>query len=219
MNNILSTRQEMTNNNGNSRNHFFPVFAACLFVALFINPILAADMPSLIKKHYRGRDSIYWKIKQITYFPVFEQSETLAVEFYVERPNKLFIRMPDRQIYSDGETTWVYLPDDKQIQKSLNGDFFNPFDLIDSAQTRFQIYSVSLTERQIVMLSIDEIMEPDSLCLRYKQDGSLIMAGYLDANDNEIELVFSKELFGKPIPDDIFIKKLPKDVEVIDLDE
>ncbi len=190
-----------------------------VIILLLACQTLAADMPSLIKKHYRGHDSIYWKIRQITYSPVFEQSETLAVEFYVERPNKLFIRMPDRQIYSDGETTWVYLPDDKQIQKSLNGDFFNPFDLIDSAQTRFQIYSVSSAERQIVMLSIDEIMEPDSLCLRYKQDGSLKLAGYLDANDNEIELVFDKEIFGKPIPDNIFIKKLPKDVELIDLDE
>lgn len=209
----------MAKNKDNRRNHLFLILAAYLSALLFVSPIFAADMPSLIKNHYRGHDSIYWKIKQVTYSPVFEQSETLAVEFYIERPSKLFIRMPDRQIYFDGETTWVYLPDDKQIQKSLNGDFFNPFDLIDSAQTRFQIYSVSPAERQIVMLSIDEIMEPDSLCLRYNQDGSLKMAGYLDANDNEIELVFNKESFGKPIPNDIFIKKPPKDVELIDLDE
>lgn len=195
------------------------MLSACLFLVLLIGQTLAADMPSLLKNHYRGHDSIYWKIKQVTYSPVFEQAETLTVEFYIERPNELFALMPDRQIYSDGETTWVYLPEDKQIQKSLNGDFFNPFDLIDSAQTRFQIYSVSSAERQIVLLSIDEILEPDSLCLRYKQDGSLKTAGYLDANDNEIELLFSKEVFGKTIPDDVFIKKIPKDVEIIDLDD
>jgi outer membrane lipoprotein-sorting protein len=198
---------------------FCSAIIAAIFALSLFGQIFAADMPSILKNHYRDHDSIYWKIKQITYSPVFEQSETLAVEFYIERPNKLFARMPDRQIYSDGETTWVYLPDDMQIQKSLNGDFFNPFDLIDSAQSRFQIFSVSSAERNIVMLSIDEIMEPDSLSVRYNQDGSLKAADYLDANENEIELQFVKETFGKTIPNDIFIKKLPKDTEVINLDE
>lgn len=209
----------MMSNESVNRNRFYIVLAACLLATSIISQISAADMPLLIRNHYRGRNSIYWKIKQITYSPIFEQSETLAVEFFIERPNKLYIRMPNRQIYSDGETTWVYLPDDKQVQRSLNGDFFNPFDLIDSAQTRFQIYSVSTTERQIVMLSIDEIMEPDSLCLSYKPDGSVKAANYLDANDNEVKLLFIKEIFGKTIPSDIFIKKLPIDVEIINLDE
>lgn len=204
----------------NNKAHFCRgIFLVAFILYLMTGSLIAADLPSVLKSHYRGHDSIYWKIKQITYSPVFEQAETLAVEFYIERPNKLLVNMPDRQIYFDGETSWVYLPDDKQIQKSLNGDFFNPFDLIDSAQTRFQIFSVSSVEREIVMLSIDEIMEPDSLCVRYNKNGSLKAASYLDANENEITLLFIKENFGRSIPGDIFIKKPPKDVEIIDLDE
>lgn len=195
------------------------ITAIALLILSPRGPALAAEMPSTIHNHYRGHDSIYWKIKQVTYSPVFEQAETLDVEFFIERPDKLFARMPDRQIYFDGDTTWVYLPEDKQIQKSLNGDYFNPFDLIDSAQTRFQIYSTSTAAREIVMLSIDEIMEPDSLSVRYNSDGSLNAASYLDANDNEITLLFIKENFSKTIPNDIFIKKIPKDTEIIDLDE
>jgi outer membrane lipoprotein-sorting protein len=180
---------------------------------------ISAEMPSLIKNHYRGQDAIYWKIKQITYSPVFEKSETLAVEFYIERPNRLFAKMPDRQIYSDGDTLWVYLPEDKQIQISLDGEFLNPFDFIDSAQSRFQVHSAAASSHEVTLLAIDETTEPDSLCVRYREDGSLKSAGYLDANENEIELIFIKETFDKAIPKDIFIKKLPKDIEIINLDE
>jgi|GEM_PF-1753783 outer membrane lipoprotein-sorting protein len=219
MNNILSRKPEMTRNNNHG--YFFPGFAIaiCLSIAFLIEPLSAADMPSPIKNHYRDRGSVYWKIKQVTYSPVFEHSETLAVEFFIERPNKIYAVMPDKRLFFDGETTWVYLPEDKQIQKSINGDFFNPFDLIDSAQTRFQIHSVSPSRREFVMLSIDEIMEPDSLTVRYDSDGGLKEAGYVDTNDNRITLLFIKESFNKKIPTDIFAVKPPKDVEIINLDE
>jgi outer membrane lipoprotein-sorting protein len=188
-----------------------------LIISLLICSAIAAEMPSDITNHYRAHNSIYWKIKQITKSPVFDMPETLTVEFYIERPNKLFAVMPNRQIYSDGDTVWIYLPDDKQIQKSLNGEFLNPFDFIDSAQTHFQVDAIS--GREMTMLAIDEMMEPDSLCVRYGKDGGLKSAGYLDANENAIELIFIKEAFSKSIPKDIFIKKLPKDVEIINLDE
>jgi outer membrane lipoprotein-sorting protein len=205
-----------------NRERYVMIFRGVLFalsIILITGNAISAEMPSLIKNHYRGQTAIYWKIKQITYSPVFEKAETLAVEFYIERPNRLFARMPDRQIYSDGDTLWVYLPEDKQIQKSLNGEFLNPFDFVDSAQSRFQVHTASASNREVTLLAIDEITEPESLCVRYNENGGLKTAGYLDANENEIELIFVKETFNKTIPKDIFVKKLPKDIEVIDLDE
>jgi len=102
MNNILSKEPEKMSNNRKNSNYQCSMAIVAVIILLLACQTLAADMPSLIKKHYRGHDSIYWKIRQITYSPVFEQSETLAVEFYVERTIKLFILMPDRQIYSYG---------------------------------------------------------------------------------------------------------------------
>jgi outer membrane lipoprotein-sorting protein len=202
-----------------SNNRIISSVLLAISLLIFAGKAISAEMPSLIKNHYRDQNAIYWKIQQVTYSPVFEKAETVTVEFYLERPNRLFALMPDRQIYSDGETLWVYLPEDKQIQKSLNGEFLNPFEFIDSSQTRYQVHTAKESNREVTLMAIDEITEPESLCVRYKDDGGLKTANYLDANENEIELTFVKETFAKTIPKDIFIKKLPKDIEIIDLDE
>jgi hypothetical protein len=105
----------MTRNNNHG--YFFPGFAIaiCLSIAFLIEPLSAADMPSPIKNHYRDRGSVYWKIKQVTYSPVFEHSETLAVEFFIERPNKIYAVMPDSGSFSMGKQPGYICP---KISKS-----------------------------------------------------------------------------------------------------
>lgn len=189
----------------------------CLLIILSFAITLAAELPSPIKKHYRGCHSIYWKIKQVTISPIFDKPETVLVEFYIDRPNKIYVIMPQKQIYSDGETVWTYLAEYKQVQKDVGERIFNPFDFIDSSQTNYEVKTGGKSE--MIMQAIDKTLEPDNVNIRYKIDGRLETASYLDLNGNTVKLDFLKEAFGKGIPKKLFLNHLPKDVKIIDFDK
>jgi outer membrane lipoprotein-sorting protein len=191
-------------------------FYVCLLIILSMTLSFADELPQSIINHYRGSQSIYWKIRQITISPIFDKPETLVVEFFIERPSKMYVTMPQKQIYTDGETVWTYLEQHKQVQKSSEGHVFNPFDFVDSAQTSYKV--ISAASDQMVMKAIDQTMEPDSIMIRYNTKGKIRAADYYDLNGNKVKLDFIKETFGKGIPRNIFLKNLPKDVKTIDLD-
>jgi len=181
------------------------------------NSAIAGELPRPIIVHYENANSIYWKIRQLSISPIFDRPETTIAEFYLQRPSNVYIKMPGKQIFTDGDTLWTYLVEHKQIQKSSTGHIFNPFDIIDSKQT---LYDVIFAEKgQAILKNRQLAVEPDSLCIRYQDDGTLKHIIYVDVNNNEIKLEFIKESFAKKQPRDIFVKNRPKDVQIIEIDK
>jgi outer membrane lipoprotein-sorting protein len=177
----------------------------------------SAELPLVIKGRYDGKNTIYWKIRQISVSPLFDQPETTAIEFYIQKPDKMYITMLNKMVYAKGDTIWVYLPEQKQVQKQIGDHVFNPFDLVDNSQKYYKV--ISSGKNSIHLKSIDETNEPESLDVGYLSDGRLSSASYFDINGTRVILEFAKESFVNKIPAKVFLKNLPKDVQVIDLNE
>jgi outer membrane lipoprotein-sorting protein len=197
------------------------VIAMVIFiVAMVLFPAVisfTAEYPDPLLNHYGGHDSVYWKIRQITISPVFDEPETSMVELYFQKPYTLFIESQDQQIYAEGDTTWTYLIKHKQIQKTITGVLFNPFDFVDTSQGYYKV--VSASDNQVTLRSDEKDIEPDSLTIDFKPDGQISRVEYLDANENRVVMDFLDESFGKGIPSDNFMADKPDDVEIVDLTE
>jgi outer membrane lipoprotein-sorting protein len=188
-----------------------------LIVLFSICLTYSAEFPEPVEKHYQGKQSIYWEIQQISISPIFDEPETSLVKFYFQKPQKMFITMPDKQVYVNGDTIWTYLINHKQIQKSISEHFFNPFDFIDSNQTYYRV--IADKDGMMTLMSIDESMEPDRLEVNYSENGAITRVEYQDINDNKVIFEFSEESFSVTIPDDNFLNDIPDEVEVIDLND
>lgn len=195
----------------------YPVLMIMLMILLPVFLIYSAEFPVSVKEHYSNKQTIYWEIQQISISPIFDEPETTLVKFYFQKPHQLFIVTPDKHIYSHGDTLWSYLIYHKQIQKSISEHFFNPFDFIDSAQTYYKV--VADEGGTMILISVDESMEPDSLQIRYNESGKIIKVEYQDINDNRVIFEFLKESFSETIPDDNFLNNIPEGVEIIDLSD
>lgn len=193
---------------------------AAFILAMILFPMVisyTAEYPAPLKNYYGGKASIYWQIRQITISPVFDEPETALVKIFFHKPDTLFIKAPDQQIFAVGDTIWTYLIQHKQIQKSISAGFFNPFDFIDSSQTLYQV--AGSADRQVILKSIEKTTQPDSLEINYAESGAITSAGYKDVNDNKVVLQFVEESFSKLIPADNFHNKTPDGVEIIDLSD
>ena len=189
-----------------------------IFIVLFsICLTYSAQFPESVEKHYKNKQSIYWEIQQISISPIFDEPETSLVKVYFQKPKKMFITMPDKQVYVDGDTVWTYLINHKQIQKSFSEHFFNPFDFVDCDQTYYRV--IADTDGVMTLVSVDESMEPDSLELGYNNNGKITRIEYQDINDNKMIFKFLEESFSVTIPDDNFLNDIPDGVEVIDLND
>jgi outer membrane lipoprotein-sorting protein len=186
-------------------------------LALSVITAYADNFPVSVCERYGDKNLMYWKIRQITISPVFDEPETTDVQFYFEKPHDLFIDTRAQQVYARADTIWTYLVKHNQIQKRCSGYILNPFDFIDSAQTFYII--VSTQKNKITMKSIDELMEPDSLEIRHEKDGGITRIEYLDVNNNLVIFEILDESFKKHIPENNFLAKPPEGVEIIDIDE
>jgi len=193
---------------------------ALFILAMILFPLVisrTAEYPETFKDYYRGKQSIYWEIRQITVSPVFDNPETALVKFYFQKPDTLFIESARQQIFAIGDTFWTYVIPHQQIQKSIGSGVFNPFDFLDSTQASYKV--VSSGDGHIVLKSTDEMSQPDSLDINYGGSGAITSVDYKDVNDNEVTLQFLKESFSEPIPTDNFHNKTPEGVELIDLSD
>jgi len=193
---------------------------AIFISAMVLFPVVLSfttEYPDQFKKHYQEQNTVYWQICQISISPIFDEPETSRVELYFRRPDCLFIVSPDQQIYASGDTVWTYLVNHKQIQRTIGTRVFNPFDFLDTSQTFYE--TLQVTDNFIVLKSLDETLEPDSLDIYYAGDGTVLKVEYLDTNDNKVIFDIKEESFTKGIPEDNFVIKRPEGVEFIDISE
>jgi len=193
---------------------------AIFISAMVLFPVVLSftiEYPDQFKKHYQGQGTVFWRIRQISISPVFDEPETSLVELYFREPDYLFIVSPEQQIYASADTIWTYLINHKQIQRTIGTRVFNPFDFLDTSQSFYEILQV--TDSYITLKSLDNTLEPDSLDIYYTGDGAVTKVEYLDTNDNKVILDIKEESFSKGIPVDNFVIKRPEGVEFIDISE
>jgi outer membrane lipoprotein-sorting protein len=190
------------------------IAAMALFPAVLSQTV---EYPEPLKSRYSDQKMIFWDIRQISISPIFDEPETSRVELYFQKPNRLFIKSIDKQIYSANDTVWTYLINHKQIQMVVGGQVFSPFDFLDSSQSYYEV--VFKGEDYISLKSTDQTMEPDSLEIYYNKTGEITRVEYLDVNDNMVVIELIEESFIKPIPDDLFVNNKPDSVEIIDIGE
>jgi len=177
----------------------------------------ANDLPAVLISRYSHKASIFWKIRQVTISPIFDEPETTSVDFFINNHDSLYISTPQKQIFGIADTLWTYLPKHKQIQKHPGSQVINPLAFIDSSQSLYRVLSAN--DQMVILKSIDENSEPDSVAIHYGKDGAIDRAEYLDANQNKVVMEFLDESFAKSIPRDNFMNNPPPGVELIDLGE
>jgi len=188
--------------------------------ALILLPIVisqTAEFPDPFQNRYCNRELIYWNIRQVTISPIFDEPETTVVQFYFQKPHRLYVEAPGRFILAEGDTVWSYLIEHKQIQKNIGGYIFNPFDFIDSAQTFYRVLFAD--SQKINLKSVDESTEPDSLAIYFNKDGAISRVEHLDINNNRVVYEILEESFTKNIPEDNFLSNTPEGVEIIDFND
>lgn len=190
-------------------------FFLALMVALPVVISFTAEYPRPVTERYLDKDNVYWKIEQITISPIFDEPETSRVELYFQKPDKLYLDSEKRKIMAVGDTIWNYIVPHKQIQISLTGSVFNPFDFIDTTRSQYELLK---SENNVLTLrSFDNSLEPDSVEVEFSAEGLIKNVTYLDVNQNEVKLIFLDESFEKLIPQNNFLVNIPEDVEVVDL--
>jgi len=190
------------------------ITAMALFPAVLSQTV---EYPEPLKNHYNDQSSIFWDIRQISISPIFDEPETSRVELHFQRPDRLFILSPGKQIYAANDTVWTYLIKHKQIQLIVGRQVFNPLDFLDSSQIYYEVTATG--DNYVALRSTDQTMEPDSLEIYFKETGAITRVEYLDINDNKVIFELIDESFSKPIPDDIFVSNKPEGVEIINIGE
>ncbi|MCP4584033.1 MAG: outer membrane lipoprotein carrier protein LolA [candidate division Zixibacteria bacterium] len=191
-----------------------------LIVAMVLLPAVLSqtvEYPESLKDHYRDQNSIFWDIRQISISPIFDEPETSRVELYFQKPDRLFILSPEKQIYTANDTIWTYLVNHKQIQLVVGGQVFNPFDFLDSSQTYYEV--ISAGDNNVALKSMDQTMEPEGLEIYFNETGAITSVEYLDVNENKVKFELIDESFEKSIPVDIFINAKPEGVEIINISD
>lgn len=202
-----------------NKNSLYRAFGKMIFflVLMILLPVVmsfTAEYPEPVTQKYLDKDNVYWEIEQVTISPIFDEPETSQVELYFQKPNNLYLVSENREILTRGDTIWTYLIPHKQIQKTIGGVVFNPFNFVDTAQTSYKI--LESTANEIALKSIDGSAEPDSLQIVFYDGGSIKTVSYLDINKNEVKLNFMNESFVKYLPEDNFLSNTPEGVEIID---
>ena len=161
--NMQNGKKNVKSYSGSALKSLFFAAGLLVFLILQTNTCPAAKMPAPLLKHYSTRTVIFWKIRQINISPVFDEPESTVIDFYFEKPGKLYVAAPEQDIFIKGDTLWTYLIADKQVQKRTGGQAFNPFNFIDSTQSSYKV--VQAEKRKVILKAKTEGLEPDSLAI------------------------------------------------------
>ncbi len=176
----------------------------------------SSSIPLSVKARYSDVKTAYWEVLQISDTGLFDEPESLLAKFYVEKPDKMIIVSADREIFVHRDTVWIYVPRNKQIQRSTGEYAVNPLDFIAGSSENFEIKRLS--DNKVLLTAINGSVAPDSVVVTYDIDGKLRRAEYKDPNEQHIRLEFRKESFKKKIPAQAFYKKINSGIQIIDLD-
>jgi len=192
-------------------------FFLALMIALPVVLSFTGEYPKPALDRYLNKDNVYWKIEQINISPIFDEPETTIIELYFQKPDKLYLVTDLNLVLTSADTIWTYSPENRQIQKTIGGGVFNPFDFIDTTQAHYQV--VESDANSVSLKCVDDSLEPDSLRVIYTGEGAIKSISYMDINENEIRLLFIDESFERLIPKDNFLTNTPEGVELIDLSD
>lgn len=174
------------------------------------------SIPEAVRNYYGKQRTVYWEVTQIVNSSLFDEAETTTAKFYVEKPDRMLIIAPDREVFVRRDTVWVYVPRYKQIQRSSGQYVVNPLDFIEHSSSEFELYR--LGDNRVLLKSADGSIKPDSIVATYDVSGKLRLIEYVDPNEQKVQLLFKKESFKKKFPSPAFFQKISQGVQIIDLD-
>ncbi len=138
-----------------------------LLLLLFTNFVLYGQKNTMtsVKENDPKAKSVLDKLKkQLDSYKTMEVNFELQIEIpgqpldnqkgkFIQEGSKYFVSIGDQEIYSNGETVWVYLKNNKEVQITDSNDgggsgFISPRDLMTMYSSGQYIYSI-IEERKV----------------------------------------------------------------------
>jgi outer membrane lipoprotein carrier protein len=184
-----------------------------------------------VEKHY-SVSGFSAQFSQTSIIKAMDITDTASGTAFFKRPGKMRweYKTPERQmIITDGNTLWVFRPDDKQVMIGKAPSFFKGgkgFSFLSDMKEIRQKFNMSLEEKSpegfFVLKLIPREKTYDVVQIRLtisKATFDVVEIVTYNSYGDETWFVFSNIQFKQKIDDSLFHFNIPEDVEVLHLDE
>jgi outer membrane lipoprotein carrier protein len=172
------------------------------------------------------------QFSQTSTIKAMDITDTASGTAYFKRPGKMRweYETPERQtIITDGNTLWVYRPDDNQVMIGKAPSFFKGgkgFSFLSDMKEIRQKFKMSLEKEGpegffvLKLLPKEKTVDIVKILLTIsKATFDVVEIVTYNSYGDQTRFVFSNIQFKKKIDDSLFHFNIPKDVEVLHLDE
>ena len=169
---------------------------------------------------------------QTSTLKAMEITDSASGKAFFKRPGKMRweYEIPDRQIIiTDNETLWIFRPEDNQVMIGKAPSFFKGgkgFSFLSDMKLIQQKFGISLEKKtqddycELKLLPREKALDVSVIYLSVStRTFDVVRIVTANSYGDETHIVFSDIQFEKKIDDSIFNFKLPKGIEVLNLDE
>jgi outer membrane lipoprotein carrier protein len=184
-----------------------------------------------VEKHY-SVSGFSAQFSQTSIIKAMDIADTASGTAFFKRPGKMRweYETPERQmIITDGNTLWVFRPDDNQVMIGQSPSFFKGgkgFSFLSDMREIRQKFNISLEKKSLEGFFVLKLLPKEKtygvVQIRLtisKATFDVVEIVTYNSYGDETRFVFSNIQFKQKIDDSLFHFNIPKDVEVLHLDE
>ena len=186
-----------------------------------------ANVVDAVQTKYADVDVLQASFVQVSQSDLYGREEQRG-SVVLQRPSKMRWRFSEsgKQFVTDGDTLWVYNPDDKQVLRFR--DFAASASTVDSLLQSLhkvgELFEIEILDPggadgyRLALVPRDEAAQAQVKRVELRLDASMVLKGVTitDAFDSVTELSFADVKLGGTVADDTFRFQIPDGVEVID---
>ena len=203
----------------------------CALVPVFALPL--EEIINNVQRTYRETEDLTADFIQESTLKSLNKTQTAAGKIYYKNRGKLrwdYKGTTEQEIVTDGETLWMYLPEDNQVivnqlskvyQSNTSAFFLSE---MGDLKKDFNIQLVEATHGDndkgyhLKLIPRELQSNFDELFLWVDKRNFLVVETYFyDFYGNLIRIKFQNHRVNNGLPDSMFVFKIPKDAEVIEV--
>lgn len=200
---------------------------ALLLTAIPSKAINGKAIIEKVNKRYETLKDLSADFQQTFYWKLADETQGFKGKFYIKKPNMLRLETEQQVIVTDGDTVWIYAPENNQVIISSyeeSEEPLNPQTLLFEYTENYQpIYvgTEKIGNRKCYLLKLTPCKENQYITEMKvwvdKKAWLTLKAERLDINGNVTTYILSDTKVDSKLDDSIFKFKIPKGVEIVDM--
>jgi outer membrane lipoprotein-sorting protein len=204
-------------------------FVTAFLLISSIWSITSEQLALQVEKKYRSLVTLSMDFVKITRSEIFETESKTKGKMVMKNPDKFRIHTKEESIVCDGEFVWTYSVENQQVIKNSverSENLFRPNEYLSNFRTEYvpqlageekinrtKCYKLSLFPKKddVFIRKMNVWVDQKSYLARKLE--------YVDANENEVALIFQRIETNHKINDSEFVFQIPPGVEEVDLSE